>query len=158
MNGLEHYISATLNVKTQVVQGAKSTYTDGKTAVDGASAILTAVGGDMVGATPHERAKVQEWISWAETGKGKTLTAVFLSQLNDHLATTVYVAGYELTIADLACYGAVKPYLPGLGGAIREDVPHLSRWFNLVQHTKGLTDAPHVFASCALNWRVAEHQ
>jgi hypothetical protein len=158
MNGLEQYISSTLNVKTQVVPGNKSAYSDDKTTVDGASAILAAVGGGMVGATPLERGKVQQWTSWGETGKGETLTSVFLSHLNDHLATAVYVAGYELTIADLVCYGAVKPYLPGLGGANREEVPHLTRWFNLVQHTKGLTDEKFIFSPTALNWRVAEHQ
>ena len=157
---LQAYLGAGLNVKVKVdSKAAVSSYADSSgTKVEGATAVLSTVASGMVGSTPVNRALVQEWCGWGEAGKGDDLNVKsFLGQLDAHLAGAVYIAGFDLTIADLICFTTVRSYLRDKSGSDREEMPHLSRWFNCVQHCKGLVDNPIFFCANALNWRVAEH-
>lgn len=156
---LQAYLETGLNVKVKVDSKASvSSYSYNNGAkVEGATAVLNAVAGGMVGGTPLDRGKVMQWCFWGEAGKGEINVKTFLGQLDAHLAGAVYIAGFDFTIADLICFTAVRSYLRDKSGSDREETPHLCRWFNCVQHAKGLGATPIFFCANALNWRVAEH-
>ena len=57
-----------------------------------------------------------------------------LAALDGRLAAATYLVGGSLTLADLAAFAAAHPAVSA-AGFDPAGVPHLARWFDLVQHT-----------------------
>jgi len=59
--------------------------------------------------------------------------------LNQHLNNKEFIAGYEYSIADIACYPWLT-YSNELGQNL-DDYPHIQKWFNLVAHRPAINFA-----------------
>ncbi|OYX86602.1 MAG: glutathione S-transferase, partial [Azorhizobium sp. 32-67-21] len=62
---------------------------------------------------------------WGEANKPKALD--FLSHLDQHLATSAYVAGDRFTVADIAALVAID-FMRAARIAVPEDLAHVARW------------------------------
>ena len=63
-----------------------------------------------------------------------------LAALDGRLAAATYLVGGSLTLADLAAFAAAHPAVSA-AGFDPASLPHLARWFDLVQHTADPGDA-----------------
>lgn len=97
-----------------------------------ARAVAKAVHPSLAGTSPVDQAQVAQWQAWVATQtEGFGAEA---AELNQVLATRSFLAGQQLTVADVQVYWAVakgvEQTFPGpLGG-----LPQLLRWFNQIQH------------------------
>eukprot|EP00752_Nemacystus_decipiens_P004043 g3702.t1 len=93
------------------------------------SAAVALLGGE----DPVESAVVDQWLDLSQT---RALTEL-ASTLDAHLAPRTYLAGHELSLADVAVYVG----LSGSRYAPPKELPHLSRWFSMVSGVKAVSSA-----------------
>lgn len=101
-------------------------------------------GKGVIGNTPQERAEIQQWLEFVvvniceESNQTKEPTKLVLEELNSYLKDRTYFVGSTLTLADIFFYYSLHSHLAALTFQEKEKYLHLSRWFDLVQHHKGL--------------------
>jgi len=161
---LSDYMKTELQIEVIVNKAAKvSSYTSTHGTVEGTHAVLASIA-QQSGQGPAERAKVVElcasdMLKKADPtcmmgakemeSKGEAMNRVNaqITFLNAELKTRVFLAGMTMTIADLMYWAVLRSTMQGKAGAERQDCPNVSRWFNFVQHQKGITSNPMFFAS-----------
>mmetsp|Transcript_12965 Transcript_12965/g.33185 ORF Transcript_12965/g.33185 Transcript_12965/m.33185 type:complete len:138 (+) Transcript_12965:924-1337(+) len=127
--------------------------------VEGTCAVLIQLFPELIGADRATQAKVQQWCMDAVSPKyaeaeaerlavrKQALTREIVRVLNETLAQSAYLAGNNLTIADLAVCAAVSGLFPLLHQAERESVAHVTRWIKHVQASPGFTSVPVIVAA-----------
>jgi len=109
------------------------------------SLYLASLDPKLGGISNLEKAEVDQWLTFCNTSvkpaiEAKSLQAQrsFARVLNEFLLQRVYVATNYLTVADIILYANVYPYIENLQKKQRFEVCNISRWFDLLQHTKHL--------------------
>ncbi|CAM9268383.1 unnamed protein product, partial [Hapterophycus canaliculatus] len=85
------------------------------------------------GADPVESSVVDQWLDLSQTRDLVELACT----LDAHLAPRTFLAGHELSLADVAVYVG----LAGSRYAPPKELPHLSRWFAMVSGVKAVSSA-----------------
>jgi len=87
--------------------------------------------------------EVDQWVDYAREHLGdvKAALAVPCSDLNNFLQLRTLLAGYHITIADLAIWGALKQNTnwSNFFNSAEKDFPHLVRWFKYLEATPQLS-------------------
>ena len=81
------------------------------------------------------------------TGEAMNRVNAQIAFLNAELKSRVFLAGMTMTVADLMYWAVLRSTMQGKAGAERQEIAHVSRWFNFVQHQKGITSNPMFFAA-----------
>ncbi|CAM9482206.1 unnamed protein product [Scytosiphon promiscuus] len=97
------------------------------------SSLAPAAAALLGGADPVESSVVDQWLDLSQTRDLVELA----STLDTHLAPRTYLAGHELSLADVA----VHVGLSGSRYAPPKELPHLSRWFAMVSGVKAVSSA-----------------
>ncbi|CAN0244579.1 unnamed protein product [Pylaiella littoralis] len=93
----------------------------------------TAAAALLGGADPVEASVVDQWLDLSQTRDLVELAGT----LDAHLAPRTYLAGHELSLADIAVYVG----LSGSRYAPPKELPHLSRWFSMLSGVKAVSSA-----------------
>jgi aminoacyl tRNA synthase complex-interacting multifunctional protein 1 len=94
----------------------------------------------LLGSSPEEEARVREWLTWSATDLADGAPALDdrAADLERHLVARTYLAGgVNATVADVAAFGALHPYLRAMPPAQQGQYACLRRWADLIQHTAG---------------------
>jgi len=119
---------------------------------------------DLLGRTPEEMALVEERLSICQKKFNSPASVqALLPRLNRDLLHLVFLVNNRLTIADLAVFAAVQPYVSRLDASQKQSLIDICRWYDFIQHldearTAGLPiidlfPAAEIFSSI-----VSEHQ
>jgi hypothetical protein len=74
--------------------------------LQGFNYVLTGIAKDnpdckkSVGQSPEERALIQQWLQYAVILRGKSVSSELLKEINTSLASSTFVAGHCMTLAD----------------------------------------------------------
>ena len=110
----------------------------------------------LLGATAVEKAQVAQWLSFvASTGD----LDEHLASLDGALGARAFFVGDALSLADLSLYWQIHPLLAaraakedgGSTAGVAKQLPCLCRWFDQVQHMKGVEGAPEGLAQLAFD-------
>uniref|UniRef100_A0A7S0VRF5 tRNA-binding domain-containing protein n=1 Tax=Polytomella parva TaxID=51329 RepID=A0A7S0VRF5_9CHLO len=88
---------------------------------------------------------VDEWLSFAAN---ETFGEEQLNKVNSSLAGSTYITGHNLSVADLAVYGAIKSSASSVAAADVSKFCNLFRWLDLIQNT---ADAESFFPKLAVS-------
>jgi aminoacyl tRNA synthase complex-interacting multifunctional protein 1 len=116
---------------------------DGAATTLGAAAALLAQRSSrtgLLGASPEEEARAREWLTWSATELADGAPALDdrAASLEQHLAPRTYLAGGAApTVADVAAFGALHPYLRAMPPAQQGQYACVRRWADLIQHVAG---------------------
>ncbi|CAN7942467.1 unnamed protein product, partial [Ixodes hexagonus] len=97
----------------------------------------SARGKGLLGATPEERAGIQQWLEYRalhldEVAPTQEAVHEVLQELDCYLGDRTYFVGNGLTVADIFMYYSLHSYFVSLTFRDKERYHHLSRWFALV--------------------------
>ncbi|KAL9980527.1 hypothetical protein ACROYT_G009127 [Oculina patagonica] len=97
----------------------------------------------LLGTSPLERAQVDQWLEYWQIQlesymNDGTLLRGALKDLDKFMSRTVYLVGFQLTLADIMLYYALHPVMTELSIQEKEQLVNLSRWFNQVQCYPGV--------------------
>eukprot|EP00128_Syssomonas_multiformis_P011869 Colp12_sorted_trinity150504_noHs@23501 len=99
----------------------------------------------LLGTTAEEKAEIDHWLSVWHTellplfaGAESTLSVKLLKSLDDHLSARTFLVGHSLSLADLVVFASVFPLLAPMAPLQHFSVRHLSRWCDLIQHSRGV--------------------
>jgi aminoacyl tRNA synthase complex-interacting multifunctional protein 1 len=118
-------------------------------AADGAATTLAAAAAllasasakpGLLGASAEEQARAREWLTWSSTELADGAPALDdrAAALEAHLAPRTYLAGGAApTVADVAAFGALRPYLAAMPPAQAGQYACVRRWADLIQHVAG---------------------
>ncbi|KAL7752570.1 G4 quadruplex nucleic acid binding protein [Sorochytrium milnesiophthora] len=134
------------DVLKTVTSAQKPTRKAGKEQVDGYAAVAQYILSNakdgtlkaLLGDDDATKAEVYQWIEHALVNlKGEKQPANAAKALNDHLATRSFLVGYHVTLADIFTYAYVHAYVESAAASNDKvaSVPHLVRWFDLMQHS-----------------------
>ncbi|KAJ2765352.1 G4 quadruplex nucleic acid binding protein, partial [Coemansia nantahalensis] len=90
--------------------------------------------GALAGVSDADKAEVSQWMTMSAR-HGPSERQVFAQTINGHLAKRTFLVGDRLSLADIVTFGNVHAYVDSLTGQKRFALCHLSRWFDLVQHS-----------------------
>ncbi|XP_033841631.1 eukaryotic translation elongation factor 1 epsilon-1 [Periophthalmus magnuspinnatus] len=96
---------------------------------------------ELLGDGAEGRAVVQQWLEYRVTkldGSSKEETRAILKELNSYLEDKVYFAGHQITLADIFMYHGTHSLMVDLSVQEREQFVNVTRWFDHVQHVRGL--------------------
>ncbi|DBA77527.1 TPA: hypothetical protein ACH3X1_009342 [Trebouxia sp. C0004] len=89
----------------------------------------------LLGATPLDRATVQDWLSFRNT-ELHGLSEAQLLKVDQRLQCKVYLVGHSVSLADLLLFATLYRALANIPSAqIIDRYPSLFRWFDFLQHT-----------------------
>ncbi|XP_022658186.1 eukaryotic translation elongation factor 1 epsilon-1-like isoform X2 [Varroa jacobsoni] len=92
----------------------------------------------LFGETLEEEAKIYQFVEWS-LRFGPDLqgdqAATALKELNSFLENRVYLTQHRLTLADVVAFYTVHSLIAKLTYYEKERYVHVSRWYNLIQHT-----------------------
>uniref|UniRef100_A0A8C5P2C3 Eukaryotic translation elongation factor 1 epsilon-1 n=1 Tax=Jaculus jaculus TaxID=51337 RepID=A0A8C5P2C3_JACJA len=96
----------------------------------------------LLGSTAEEKAVVQQWLEYRVTRvdghSAKEDTHTLLKDLNSYLEDKVYLAGHNLTLADILLYYGLHHFIVDLTVQEKEKYLNVSRWFCHIQHCPGI--------------------
>ncbi|KAK3599822.1 hypothetical protein CHS0354_022388 [Potamilus streckersoni] len=96
----------------------------------------------LLGNTAEDQAAVDQWleyrVSQLDRCQGDKELAGVLKELNAYLADKVYFVNHTLSLADILLYYGLHTHFVGMPFYDKENYMHVSRWFDNVQHEKGL--------------------
>lgn len=123
---------------------------DGKSRLTGLGPIVThlvlqsKLNSQLLGKNVAEKALISQWLEFRTTRIDRCSNPVelenIINMLNQYLSNKAYFVGYRLTIADIILYFGLRTIFKNLSFQDKEACLHLSRWFNLVQHSSLLSD------------------
>ena len=81
--------------------------------------------------------QVEEWLEKTSSLYPTDFKSVEkpLHELDAHLTLRSYVVGYNLTIADLAIWGAIRGNKVAVAAVRKGNIVNLSRWFKFIEET-----------------------
>lgn len=92
----------------------------------------------LLGSTAEEKAMVQQWLEFRVTRvdghSSKEDTQTLLKDLNSYLEDKVYLAGHNITLADILLYYGLHRFIVDLTVQEKEKYLNVSRWFCHIQH------------------------
>ncbi|KAK9833687.1 hypothetical protein WJX74_002750 [Apatococcus lobatus] len=91
------------------------------------------LGKDLLGRSPTAEAQIAEWLSYTATSI-RPLTDKNLDEINDWLLTRCFMAGPQLSLADLVLFGTLHRAMVNLPRAQVERFCNLFRWFDFMQN------------------------
>ncbi|XP_043921356.1 eukaryotic translation elongation factor 1 epsilon-1 [Protopterus annectens] len=98
--------------------------------------------GHLLGSTAEEKAIVQQWLEYRITQisglTNREDICSSLKDLNQYLEDKVYLAGHNMTLADILMYYGLHPIMVGFTVQEKERYLNVSRWFNHIQHCPGV--------------------
>ncbi|KAJ3061388.1 Eukaryotic translation elongation factor 1 epsilon-1, partial [Quaeritorhiza haematococci] len=90
----------------------------------------------LLGVSDVDKAEVQQWSTTATTAPTTPKEqADMIKSLDAHLATRTYLVSNYFTLADVFMYAAIYYPVAKMTFAQRVEVPNVTRFFDLVQHT-----------------------
>ncbi|CAO3680915.1 unnamed protein product [Umbelopsis ramanniana] len=102
---------------------------------------------ELLGQSAEEKQQVDTWLSWSEKNAVSTGSNVegSLVELNDQLRSSTYIAGNQITVADLVAFADLHSHAQAITVA---NAPNVLRWFDLIQNTvvKGNASAEKEFS------------
>ncbi|GAB5587843.1 G4 quadruplex nucleic acid binding protein [Umbelopsis nana] len=89
---------------------------------------------EILGSTAEEKTQVDTWLSWSEKNVNAAGSNVneALQALDNHLRNSTYIAGNNLTVADLVTFADLHSHA---GKITVASTPNVLRWVDLVQNT-----------------------
>ncbi|CAL9697842.1 unnamed protein product [Knipowitschia caucasica] len=96
---------------------------------------------ELLGDGAEGRALVQQWLEYRVTKVdecSKEDTRTILKELNAYLEDKVYFVGNQITLADFFMYFGTHSLIVGLSVQEREQLVNVTRWFDHMQHVRGL--------------------
>ena len=105
----------------------------------------------LLGSGPLERALVRQWVTFLSGCLGpadRREQVALLRRVDEHLASHGFLAGADLTAADVLMFHGIHHTYSQLSFQEKEKLIHLSRWFrNLQQDAKLRRGKPKVMFS-----------
>lgn len=96
----------------------------------------------LLGSTVEEKAIVQQWLEYRITQisglANKDDLCTSLKDLNQYLEDKVYLAGHNVTLADILMYYGLHPIMAKFTVQEKERYLNVSRWFSHIQHCPGV--------------------
>jgi len=88
-----------------------------------------------LGKTPEEQALVEEWLSLSQKKfvSNQTVQSL-LPRLERDLLRVVFLVNNRETLADLALFAAVRPYVSRFDQQQKRTFVNICRWFDFIQH------------------------
>ncbi|XP_038142698.1 eukaryotic translation elongation factor 1 epsilon-1 [Cyprinodon tularosa] len=96
---------------------------------------------ELLGCGAEARAVVQQWLEYRVTkldGHAKEDIKTILKDLNLYLQDKVYLAGNQLTLADVLMYYGIHSIILDLAVQEKEQYMNVTRWFDHIQHHPGV--------------------
>jgi len=94
---------------------------------------------DLFGKSPEEEAKIYQWVEYSARLNSQDLgyEAIHstLKEINSMLLDRSYLTGFRFTVADVILFYTLHDAISKLTFHEKETYLHVSRWFNLMQHT-----------------------
>uniref|UniRef100_T2MI91 Eukaryotic translation elongation factor 1 epsilon-1 n=1 Tax=Hydra vulgaris TaxID=6087 RepID=T2MI91_HYDVU len=91
----------------------------------------------LLGEDELTQAEVDQWLYFCQFNLASADSFQLrsaLKDLNKHLESRAYIAGYKLTLADIFLYIYIHKEYKSVSFAEKENFMNVSRWFNQVQH------------------------
>jgi len=93
----------------------------------------------LLGGSPGQRAVVRQWLQEAILLRRQAFLGMdILTYIDNTLRGSTFIAGHFMTLADPLLFLTLHPTLATLTYAEKEAVPHLCRWFKLLQNEEEL--------------------
>ncbi|KAG9295773.1 hypothetical protein G9A89_009001 [Geosiphon pyriformis] len=139
---LYHSISNSLVLEEASVQTSTIRFSDGKFLAGSNNIVSYLVKNyDNESALKTEfNSEVEKWLSITADADQKPIDAA--NKLNEHLASRTFLVGNKSSYADLAAFARIHSYLANLKHQRRFELPHLTRWFDLIQNTVAAETGP----------------
>ncbi|KAK7881591.1 hypothetical protein WMY93_030000 [Mugilogobius chulae] len=96
---------------------------------------------ELLGDGAEDRAVVQQWLEYRVTKVddcSKEDSRTILKELNSYLEDKVFLAGNQITLADIFMYFGTHSIIVDLSIQEREQFVNVTRWFDHIQHVRGL--------------------
>ncbi|XP_029004191.1 eukaryotic translation elongation factor 1 epsilon-1 [Betta splendens] len=92
---------------------------------------------ELLGESAESRAVVQQWLEYTVTkvnGSTREDAKAILKDLNLYLQDKVYLAGNQISLADILLYYQIHPLILDLSVQEKEQHVNVTRWFDHIQH------------------------
>ncbi|KAF3703455.1 Eukaryotic translation elongation factor 1 epsilon-1 [Channa argus] len=96
---------------------------------------------ELLGSSADDRAVVQQWLEYTITklqNCTKEDTKTILKDLSLYLRDKVYLAGSQITLADILMYYGIHAIIMDLTIQEKEQHVNVTRWFDHIQHYPGV--------------------